>query len=33
MQVESAVPVWFPYLEKDIEAIEAVQKRATKILT
>ena len=30
--VESAVPVWFPYQEKDIEAIEAVQKRATKML-
>ena len=30
--LENAVPVWFPYLEKDIHEIEAVQKRATKML-
>ena len=30
--VETAVPVWFPYLAKDIDAVEAVQKRATKML-
>ena len=30
--VEYAVPVWFPYLEKDIEELETVQKRATKML-
>ena len=30
--LENAVPVWFPYLVRDIEVIEAVQKRATKML-
>ena len=30
--LENGVPVWFPYLEKDIHEIEAVQKRATKML-
>ena len=30
--LEYAVPVWFPYLRKDIDEIEAVQKRATKML-
>ena len=30
--VESAVPVWFPYLAKDIKMVECVQKRATKML-
>lgn len=30
--VEFAVPVWFPYLAKDIEEVEAVQKRATKMI-
>ena len=30
--VENSVPVWFPYLEKDIEEVEAVQKRATRML-
>lgn len=30
--LENAIPVWFPYLEKDIKEIEAVQKRATKML-
>ena len=31
--LENAVPVWFPYLVRDIEVIEAVQKRATKMLS
>ena len=30
--VETAVPVWFPYLAKDIKMVECVQKRATKML-
>jgi hypothetical protein len=30
--VENAVPVWFPYLQKDIDEVEAVQRRATKML-
>ena len=30
--VENSVPVWFPYLEKDIEEVEAVQRRATRML-
>ena len=30
--LEYAVPVWFPYLIKDIEEVEAVQERATKML-
>ena len=29
-QLEYGVSVWFPYRMKDIEAIERVQKRATK---
>jgi len=29
-QLEYGVSVWFPYKMKDIEAIERVQKRATK---
>merc|ERR1712203_911085 len=30
--LECAVPVWFPYLNKDIEEVETVQRRATKML-
>ena len=30
--LEFAVPVWFPYLLKDIEEVESVQRRATKML-
>ena len=30
--LENSVPVWFPYLTKDIDEVEAVQKRATKML-
>ena len=30
--LEFAVPVWFPYLKKDIEEVETVQRRATKML-
>ena len=30
--LEQSVQVWFPYLEKDIEEVESVQKRATKML-
>ena len=30
--LECAVPVWFPYLTKDIEEVETVQRRATKML-
>lgn len=30
--VEYAVPAWSPYLRKDIEAIESVQRRATRII-
>ena len=29
--LEYAVPVWDPYLVKDIEAIESVQRFATKV--
>jgi len=31
--LEYAVPVWDPHLVKDIEAIEAVQRFATKVCT
>ena len=31
--LEYAVPVWDPYLMKDIEALEAVQRFATKVCT
>ena len=30
--LETAVPVWFPYLRKDIDLVESVQKRATKMV-
>ena len=30
--LEYAVPVWFPYKMKDIEEVEAVQRRATRML-
>ena len=30
--IESAVVVWFPYKIKNIEEVESVQKRATKML-
>ena len=30
--LEYAVPVWFPCLQRDIDALEEVQKRATKML-
>ena len=32
VHLENAVPVWFPYMIKDIEMVEAVQRRATKML-
>src|SRR5215469_7508474 len=31
-QSEYAVPAWNPYLKKDIEVIEKVQKRATRMV-
>jgi len=31
--LEYAVPVWDPHLVKDIEAIESVQRFATKLCT
>ena len=30
--LEYAVPVWFPYKAKDIEEVEAVQRRATRMI-
>lgn len=30
--LETAIPVWFPYLNKDINLLESVQKRATKMV-
>ena len=30
--LETAVSVWCPYLERDIEEVESVQKRATKMI-
>ena len=30
--LEYAVPVWFPYLARDIDMVEKVQKRATKMI-
>lgn len=30
--LEYAVPIWFPCLQRDIDAVEEVQKRATKML-
>ena len=30
--METAIPVWFPYLVKDIEMMESVQRRATKMI-